>query len=167
MVVVDEEIYEHPPTFVVGTIDKFALIPWAPQLSALFGRGSDNVAPDLIIQDELHLISDSLGSLAGLYETVVDIVCGEVSAPPKIVGSTATIRRAQHISGVSPSPSKIRLHGVSHQDPASGTFFEGLNRSYWRATMTARLIRKTNQIHGALDFLTGGSGFSSKPQNRQ
>jgi len=92
---VDEELYRHPPSMIIGTVDKFAMMAWKPEIKALFGMGGSAKPPTLIIQDELHLISDALGSMTGLYETAFDLLCSRDGYVPKIVGSTATIRRAE------------------------------------------------------------------------
>ena len=91
---IDEEIYRHSPALVIGTVDKFAQIVRNMETRALFGGLSRSAPPDLIVQDELHLISGPLGSIAGLYEVAIDELCRRDAVRPKIVGSTATIRRA-------------------------------------------------------------------------
>ncbi|MES1937486.1 DISARM system helicase DrmA [Salinisphaera hydrothermalis] len=133
VLVVDEEIYHRPPTLMIATVDKFAMMAWRGQVRTLFGRvgqecerhgllwqGADcngnhqagkglaavkvrNISPirppDLIIQDEFHLISGPLGTMVGLYETAVDDLCGwtlgEHTVKPKIIASTATVRKAR------------------------------------------------------------------------
>jgi len=100
VVLIDEDLYECRPSLVIGTVDKFATLAWRPEARALFGIEPDgsrrSSPPGLIIQDELHLISGPLGSLCGLYEVLIEELCTDhegSSAPPKIVCSTATIRR--------------------------------------------------------------------------
>ena len=119
---VDEPIYRRLPAFLIATVDKFASLPWVGETGAFFGhvdrfqegvgfygpaeprqgRKLDNNwsldPPDLIIQDELHLIAGPLGTVAGLYETAIDQLAsrriGEKRVRPKVVASTATVRRA-------------------------------------------------------------------------
>lgn len=98
---IDDDIYESPPSLIIGTVDKFAMLAWRSDSRSIFGIDPDgrrvNSPPGLIIQDELHLISGPLGSMVGLYESAIEDLCtdrrGKLSIPPKIVSSTATIRR--------------------------------------------------------------------------
>ena len=92
--VVDEDIYNHQPSLVIATADKFAAVANKEDVRNLFGIGSMVRPPELIVQDELHLISGPLGTLAGLYETAIDFLCQLKGVGPKVIASTATIRRA-------------------------------------------------------------------------
>ena len=58
--VIDERIYEKQPDLVIGTIDKFATLPWKPEALECFASDENINGTDLIIQDELHLISGHL-----------------------------------------------------------------------------------------------------------
>ncbi|MFC9736710.1 helicase-related protein [Streptomyces noursei] len=138
--VVDDDLYEHRPTLVIGTVDKFALISWRPQARALFGFGPGGLGPDgsrdysppsLIIQDELHLIAGPLGSLTGLYEGVIEELCtdrrGGTPVLPKIVASTATIRRHEEQVKALYGREQVHLfppHGID----ASDSFFAVYDR---------------------------------------
>ena len=92
--VVDEALYRRPPSLLIGTIDKFARLAWDERTGALFGAGTGSRPPELVIQDELHLITGPLGSVAGLYEAGIDTLLVRRGVRPKYVASTATIRMA-------------------------------------------------------------------------
>ena len=118
---VDEAIYRRLPAFLIATVDKFAGLPFVDKVGAFFdhvdrededgfygaaepgvGRklfgGARLLPPTLIIQDELHLISGPLGTVAALYEVALDRLAsrrqGDRVVRPKIIASTATVRRA-------------------------------------------------------------------------
>lgn len=105
----DELVYLNTPSLLFGTVDKFAQLAHKASTAnsaaekrsdsrRLFGRGSgiDYLTPDLIIQDELHLLQGPLGSAVGLYESAIDKLCTRIedgtSLRPKIISSTATTR---------------------------------------------------------------------------
>jgi len=101
--VVDEGVYETPPSLIIGTVDKFAMLAWKHEGRSIFGIDAQGRhqfdPPGLIIQDELHLITGPLGSMVGLYEGVIEELCTKrsklddtVVTRPKLVASTATTR---------------------------------------------------------------------------
>jgi len=93
--IVDDQIYEELPTIVIGTIDKFARLTWLERAGWLLnGKVGVYPPPKLIIQDELHLIAGPLGSLAGVYETSIEALCGLYGTKPHMIASTATVRQA-------------------------------------------------------------------------
>lgn len=91
---IDEEIYANKPAFLIATVDKFAQIAIQDKVSALFSVDTDNLPPELIIQDELHLISGPLGTMTGIYEAAILNVCENRGRAVKVIASTATIRNA-------------------------------------------------------------------------
>lgn len=140
LLVVDEEIYLNPPSLLLGTVDKFALIPYREGSYSIFGIGPDGArhhAPKLIIQDELHLISGPLGSIAAQYETLIDELCTDrrnnTTIRPKIIASTATVARAteqcHQLFGCSKeNVRQFPPSGISHSD----SFFARLSESEGR-----------------------------------
>lgn len=141
---VDDEIYRHPPTFLLATVDKFARLAREGEAASLFGyvakwcprhgykhpdtdstvcgaerhnttRGNGKTyqptqvqpvgrlrPPDLIIQDELHLITGALGTAVGLFEGAIDVLSSWESGSadtanpvkPLVIAATATVRKA-------------------------------------------------------------------------
>ncbi len=122
---VDEQIYSRCPTVIISTADKIARLAFEPRAASMFGNINNYnkfygyhretlfpnnatesskeheisvepfKAPDLIIQDELHLIDGPLGSLFGLYEAVVEGIIKKIGGNPKYIASTATIKNAK------------------------------------------------------------------------
>ncbi len=173
VVFVDEQIYRELPAFVVGTVDKFAMLPWRAEAGMLFGRAAAFKGramiepgepvprgavklprglppPELIVQDELHLISGPLGTLVGLYETAIEQLSTRIAedgAPirPKILASTATVRRAaEQIRALMGRPD-VRAFPPQGPDPGE-TFFarvdeEGDGRLYLGVAAPGRAFR--------------------------
>lgn len=95
--VVDESLYNNPPTLLFATVDKFAQLAHVPDGHVFFNSLKENgLPPDLIIQDELHLLNGPLGSVVGLFELLVEHLCTKGRHIPKIIASTATTRNTDY-----------------------------------------------------------------------
>lgn len=90
--VVDEELYDDPPTILLATVDKFARLQFKPEAGRLLGINTVFHQPSMIIQDELHLLSGPLGTTVAVFDAVIQLLLRQHGSTPKIVASTATIR---------------------------------------------------------------------------
>lgn len=116
---VDSDVYRECPTILIGTVDKFATLPYRGEAKAIFGlvdgyckscgftsdasphrkrcgsTGSSEGATrgaDLVIQDELHTITDNIGSVYGLYETALEFLARRGTSLQKYIAATATVK---------------------------------------------------------------------------
>ena len=124
---VDAQVFARCTSIVIATVDKFARLAYEPRAGAMYGnvtKFDDKFGffreeapperqgiqegtvydvkgfppPELIIQDELHLIEGPLGSMVGLYETAIETLAlqrrGGAVMRPKYIASSATVRHA-------------------------------------------------------------------------
>lgn len=155
--VVDEDLYQRPPTFLIATVDKFAQLVWNGEAGVFFG-GDGSMGPSLILQDELHLLSGPLGTTTGIYESGIEALMEMKGVRPKIIASTATIRNAgDQVRGL--FGNEVRLFpppGLSASDSyfaetdqdAPGRLYAGILSSNHRATTS--LIRTSAALQQAM-----------------
>jgi hypothetical protein len=123
---IDDDIYRHAPSVLVGTVDKLAQLGQAAHFQVLLGRAASRCPQHgytgsaqycavfgcqssrqaipgafghvrLEIADELHLLEESLGALDGMYETLLQAInAGLGHDPIQVVGATATIEGYQN-----------------------------------------------------------------------
>ncbi|MFC3625174.1 hypothetical protein ACFOKJ_03310 [Vogesella amnigena] len=169
--VVDEALYQTPPSLLLGTVDKFAMLPWDDRARVFFGGQDDSsIPPSLILQDELHLISGPLGSLAAPYDAAIDAVIAMREGKAKRIGSTATIRNAhEQVRGlygrevsVFPSPGSrwddAFFFSTDHQAPGR-TYLGVMGQGYikpvvamaWTSAALLQSVREVPLSPEALD----------------
>ncbi|MBF6348998.1 helicase [Nocardia flavorosea] len=95
LAVVDDLLYDEPPTILLATVDKFARLQFKPEAGKLLGLDTSYRQPSMVIQDELHLLSGPLGTTVAVFDAVIQLLLSKTGTRPKIVASTATIRASQ------------------------------------------------------------------------
>jgi hypothetical protein len=171
--VVDEAVYKRPPSLIIGTVDKYAMLAWRPEARALFGTGN-NTPPELIIQDELHLISGPLGSLVGIYEGAIDLLCQRKDGRrAKVIASTATIRRAKEqcralfdreMFQFPPQGLEASDSFFAQEDPkAAGRFYLGFLPTAASSPLTAQIRSVAALLQGLPLVATGAEPSAVDP----
>jgi hypothetical protein len=166
---VDEQVYSRCPTIVISTADKIARLAFEPRASSIFGvvniynecygyqrenlypkntikacesmniKINSLLPPDLIVQDELHLIDGPLGSMFGLYEVMANGIMKLMGKGPKYIASTATIKNAE--SQVKQLFGKILFQFPPHGFDIEDSFFvrEKSFKSGWEKKQAGRI----------------------------
>jgi hypothetical protein len=178
LLIVDEDIYDDPPDFLLATVDKIATTAWNPKARAIFGidLNGDRARPsfDLVIQDELHLIAGPLGTAFAMYEPLVGLLgshgatSGKPAHMPKIICSTATVseyqRQILQLFGRSSShlfPPPGFRHGETYFTTAfsgldsqnEGTTYVGIYSPEFQSAQTAQAVALAATV-SAGDVLT-------------
>ncbi len=117
---VDEDVYAARPELLIGIVDKFARMAWSHDMRRLFGLDDESVSrPELVCRMNFTDLRPTR-FMVGLYETAVDAACGadaaqpnEAMRRPKVIASTATIRRAE-------KQLRARLRAPRRAVPAAG-----------------------------------------------
>jgi hypothetical protein len=176
---VDEDIYRVRPSLVFSTIDKFASLNWNEDSFHLFnfeGHADSlkrtNDPPELIIQDELHLISSALGTIYGVYEIGINELMSrsldeEKTFKPKIIAATATAKHAERQCRILYGRKKFSQFpppGISADDSFFARKEEKTEKSYGRlyvgvqptgytnTTAQVRLVSLFNQLLPKIDM---------------
>ena len=163
--VIDHELYKNPPTFLLGTIDKFAQLAYFPQAGRLIC--DDEYCINLIIQDELHLISGPLGTVTGVFEAAFDTLMSHSNHKPKYLAATATIRGAKNqikqlfarnIFTFPPSgiDHKDRFFSREDKDDVGRLYFGIMSQGHTAVTTTVRIaaaaLQSTHEIQSTQDM---------------
>lgn len=155
--VVDESLYNHPPTLLFATVDKFAMLAHQ-ELGHRFFNSLPNdkgLPPDLIIQDELHLLNGPLGSITGLFELLVERLCTKNGHSPKIIASTATTRNTQEQIGNLYGDRNVNIfppQGITYNDNYFSKVTENSLRKYIGFMPTGKTMIDT-QVQAMLPTL--------------
>ena len=130
--IVDDDIYRFLPSVIISTVDKLAAITFKDEFRNILGaskyrcpkhgfthkrvcgcnindevedvylKQKPSLAPTLFIQDEIHLLKESLGVFSSHYESLMEIIIKETleskyAKKIKYIGATATISGADNL----------------------------------------------------------------------
>lgn len=180
--ITDNEIFRYLPTVLVGTIDKLAALGYQRKLAMVFGRVQGRcpvhgyyfrkcsqkgckaklslgsvagiTGPSLLVQDELHLLREGLGTFDSHYETFAQELTRRFGNPEiKLIASSATIeafeRQVQHLYGRERSDGRV----FPGSGPALGESFYAETLAYPQRIYVGVLPHNKTLLNAVLEVL--------------